>query len=104
MLKEEAALRTAEREHERAAALWRQVIQLEPTRAAHHLGLAAALANAGQLDPAIEAYERGAALGAEPAVFRLLADLYSRAGRAADAARARVMYEAALQRSGNSER
>ena len=104
VLKEEAALRTAERDHERAAALWRQVIQLEPTRASHHLGLADALANAGQIDPAIAAYERGAALGAEPAVFRRLAELYSRAGRAADAARARVMYEAALQRSGTNER
>jgi tetratricopeptide (TPR) repeat protein len=104
VLKEEAALRTAERDHERAAALWRQVIQLEPTHAGHQLGLAAALANAGQLDPAIEAYERGAALGAEPAVFRLLADLYARTGRAADAARARVMYEAALQQSGNNGR
>lgn len=104
VMKEEAVLRTAERDHDRAAALWRQIIQLEPARAAHHLGLAEALANAGQLAPAIEAYERGAALGAEPVVFQLLADLYARAGRAPEAARARVMYEAALQRSATNER
>ena len=104
VLKEEAALRSAERDHVRAVTLWRQVIEIEPTGAAHHLSLGQALANAGQLDAALAAYERGAALGAEPVVFRLLADLYSRAGRAADAARARVMYEAALQRGGNNGR
>jgi tetratricopeptide (TPR) repeat protein len=100
VLKEEAALRATESDFDRAAALWRQVIQLEPARAANHLGLAAALANAGRHDAAIEEYERGAALGAEPVVFRLLADLYARVGRASDAARARVRYEAALQRDG----
>jgi tetratricopeptide (TPR) repeat protein len=104
VLKEEAALRSAERDHARAVTLWRQVIDIEPTRAAHHLSLGHALANAGQLDAALAAYERGAALGAEPMVFRLLADLYSRAGRAAEAARARVRYEAALQRGGDNGR
>lgn len=99
-LKEEAALRAAERDHARAAALWQQVVALEPQRASNHLALAAVLAGAGRLDAAIEEYERAATLGAEPAVYRSLADLYARAGRAPDAARARVMYEAALQRSG----
>jgi tetratricopeptide (TPR) repeat protein len=54
------------------------------------------LANAGRLDAAIEEYERAAALGADPVVYRRLADLYDKAGRAPDAARARLMYEAAL--------
>ena len=38
-------------------------------------------------------------LGAEPSVYRLLADLYASVGRTPDAARARVRYEAALQGS-----
>ena len=38
-------------------------------------------------------------LGAEPSVYRLLADLSASVGRTPDAARARVRYEAALQGS-----
>ena len=95
-LREEADLRAGERDHERAAALWRQVIQRDPQRASDHAGLAAALAAAGELSAATEEYERAAALGADPIVYRRLADLYARAGRAPDAARARVRYEAAL--------
>ena len=71
-------------------------------RASNHAGLAAALASAGQDDAAIVEYERAAALGAEPAVYRQLANLYAKIGRAPDAARARVRYEAALQ--GNASR
>ena len=95
-LREEAALRATEGDHTRASALWQQVIRLDPKRASDHVGLAGALAGAGRLDAAIEEYERAAALGADPVVYRLLADLYAKAGRAPDAARARVMYEAAL--------
>ena len=101
-LKEEAALKTGAGDHQAATALWRQVIQLDPQRASNHTGLAAALASAGQDDGAIVEYERAAALGAEPVVYRQLADLYARIGRAPDAARARVRYEAALQ--GNASR
>ncbi len=102
VLKEEAALRAAEHDYDRALGLWRQVIQEEPSRAANHLGLATALASAGQPDAAIEAYERAAALGAEPVVFRRLADLYGKAGRAPDAARAQVRYEMALRAGGRT--
>lgn len=96
-LREEAALRAREHDHDRAAALWRQAIQRDPRRAADHAGLADALAGAGRLDAAILEYERAAALGADPIVYRRLADLLARAGRAADAARARMRYEAALR-------
>jgi superkiller protein 3 len=95
-LREEAALRARENDHNGASALWQQVIRLDPQRASDHIGLAGALANAGRLDAAIEEYERAAALGADPVVYRRLADLYDKAGRAPDAARARLMYEAAL--------
>jgi tetratricopeptide (TPR) repeat protein len=95
-LREEAALRAREGDHNGASALWRQVIGLDPQRASDHVGLAEALANAGRLDAAIEEYERAATLGADPVVYRRLADLYAKAGRAPDAARARLRYEAAL--------
>jgi tetratricopeptide (TPR) repeat protein len=95
-LREEAALRAREGDHDRATALWRQVIQLDPQHASDHVALAGALAGAGQLDAAIEEYERAATLGADPVVYRLLADLYAKAGRTPDAARARVRYESAL--------
>lgn len=96
-LREEAALRAGEHDHDRAAALWRQVIQQDPRRASDHAGLAAALAGAGRLDAATEEYERAARLGADPIVYRRLADLYTQTGRAPDAARARVLYEEALR-------
>lgn len=95
-MREEAALRARQGDHEGASALWRQVIRLDPQRASDHVGLAAALAQAGRFDAAIEEYERAATLGADPVVYRQLADLYAKAGRAQDAARARLMYEAAL--------
>lgn len=97
VLKEEAALRSAEGDHDRAVDLWQQVIAREPARASNHLALAGVLARAGDVERAIDQYERAAVLGADPVVFRLLADLYSNAGRTPDAARARVRYERALQ-------
>jgi tetratricopeptide (TPR) repeat protein len=96
-LREEADLRARERDPDRAAALWRQVIQRDPQRASDHAGLAAALADGGRLDAAIDEYERAATLGTDPVVYRRLADLYTKAGRAPDAARARLRYETALR-------
>ena len=98
-LKEEAMLRMAEGKYDRAAALWRQAIQREPDRASNHLQLAAALASADRIEMAIEQYETALSLGADPLVYRRLADLYASAGRPADAARATASYTRALQRS-----
>ena len=97
VLKEEAALRAAEGNYDRAAALWQQAIDQEPGRPANHLGLAAALAGAGRIDAAIAHYEKAVALGADPVVYRQLAELYAKVGRIDDAARASAMYERALQ-------
>ena len=47
---------------------------------------------------AIEQYEIAISLGADPLVYRQLADLYSRAGRGDEASRARASYTRALQR------
>ena len=98
-IKEEATLRMAEGRYDRAATLWRQAIQREPERAANHLQLAAALAGADRTEMAIEEYETALSLGADPVVYRQLADLYASAGRPADAARARALYTRALQRN-----
>jgi tetratricopeptide (TPR) repeat protein len=97
VLKEEAALRAAEGSYDRAAALWQQAIDREPGRSSNHLGLAAALESAGRIDTAIAHYEKAAVLGADPVVYRRLAELYAKVGRIDDAARARAMYERALQ-------
>ena len=97
VLKEEAALRAAEGSYDRAAALWQQAIDREPGRPSNHLGLAAALAGAGRIDAAIAHYEKAVALGADPVVYRRLAELYAKEGRIDDAARAGAMYERALQ-------
>jgi len=94
---EEAAVRTAEGNYDRAATLWRQAIEREPGRPSHHLDLAAVLTSAGRIDMAIEQYEIALRLGADPGAYRQLADLYSRAGRADDASRARASYTRALQ-------
>jgi tetratricopeptide (TPR) repeat protein len=101
-LKEEAMLRMAEGRYDRAATLWRQALEREPERASNHLQLAAALASADRTEMAIEHYETALRLGAEPLVYRQLADLYASAGRPADAARARALYTRALQRTATS--
>jgi tetratricopeptide (TPR) repeat protein len=97
VLREEAALRAGERNYDRAAALWQQVIEREPARASNRVGLAAVLESAGRIALAIEQYERAVTLGAPPAVYLQLAHLYEKAGRDPDAARARLMYEKVLQ-------
>lgn len=97
VLREEAALRAAEGAYDRAAALWQQVIDQQPERSSDHLGLAAALAGAGRIDAAIREYEAAARLDGAPDVYRQLAAAYARAGRTEDSARARIMYDRALQ-------
>ena len=102
VLREEAALRAAEGSYARATALWQQVVDLEPGRPSNHLGLAATLASAGRIATAIAHYEKAVTLGADPVVYRQLAELYTKVGRIEDAARARATYERALQGDGTS--
>jgi tetratricopeptide (TPR) repeat protein len=51
----------------------------------------------GRFDAAIALYEKALAVDSDPAVYSRLADLYAKVGRAPDAARARALYEKALQ-------
>jgi tetratricopeptide (TPR) repeat protein len=97
VLKEEAALRLAEGNADRAVALWREVLDREPKQPSTHVGLAAALVKAGDTSTAIHHYEQALGLGAGPAVARELAALYTRVGRTEEAARARIVYEKSLQ-------
>jgi tetratricopeptide (TPR) repeat protein len=96
VIKEEAALRSSEGAWDRAIALWQQAIDQEPGSASNHAALAEALAGAGRLDPAVQQYERAAALGGSADVYRQLAALYGKLGRSDDSARARDRYAQAL--------
>jgi tetratricopeptide (TPR) repeat protein len=58
---------------------------------------AAVRAAEGRFEVAISLYEQALAAGADPTVYGRLADLYSKVGRAADAARARALHDKALQ-------
>ncbi len=58
---------------------------------------AALRAAEGRFDAAIALYEKALAIESDPAVYNRLADLYSKVGRAPDAARARALYQKALQ-------
>jgi tetratricopeptide (TPR) repeat protein len=93
VLIEEATLRSAEGWHDRAAALWQQVVEHEPDRASHRAGLGDALAAAGRLHEAIPAYEHAVRLGGVPAIQRRLAELLAAAGREADGARPAAAHE-----------
>ena len=58
---------------------------------------AALRAAEGRVDAAIGLYEQALAIESDPVVYGRLADLYAKAGRAADAIRARAMYEKAMK-------
>ena len=96
VIREEAMMRASQGDVERAVSLWQQLIQLEPTVAAHHAALGAVLADARQPAAALPHLERAAALGATPAVYRRLAAVYAALGRADDSAAARLRYERAV--------
>ena len=58
---------------------------------------AALRAAEGRYETAIALYENALALGADPVVYRQIAELYAKVGRINDAARARARYDRALQ-------
>jgi tetratricopeptide (TPR) repeat protein len=96
VLKQEALVRTSEGDFDRAEAVWKEILALEPNVAADHAELAAVLLRANRLDGAAAAYEKAAALGAGPDVYRQLAAVYARLGRQAESAAARQKFEQAL--------
>jgi tetratricopeptide (TPR) repeat protein len=96
VLKEEAALRTAEGAHAEAVTLWERIVRRQPESASHHAKLAASLAAGGRVDDAIARYERAATLAADPPIFRALAALYAAQGRTQESLAARERFERAL--------
>jgi len=96
VLKQEAAVRTSEGAFDRAEGVWKQIIELEPAVASHHASLGALLVRENRLDAALASFERAAALGGGPDVYRQLASIYARLGRERESVAAREKYEGAL--------
>lgn len=97
VLKLEAGARTREGAHERATALWQAIVAAQPGVGSHHAGLAAALAQSGQLDAAAGEYEKALSLDPAPDVYRQLAALYERMGRLDESARTRATLQRLAQ-------
>ena len=93
-LTEEAEVRVEQGRFDEAATLWQQVIELEPESTTYRVALADALMAGGDPEEALRHLEAAAKLEAHPDVYRRLAVLYRRLGRADDAAAA----EAAIER------
>jgi tetratricopeptide (TPR) repeat protein len=96
VLKQEAIVRTADGALDRAETVWNEILQLEPNVAANHAALGAVLVRANRFDAAAAAYERAAALGGGPDVYRQLVSIYARLGRQAESRAARQKFEQAL--------
>ena len=102
-LREEAMLRASEGSIERAVSLWQQVIELEPSVAAHHAALGGVLLDAGQPLAALPHLERAGALGGTPDVYRRLATVYTQLGRRDEGIAARAKYESAVMAPARAE-
>jgi tetratricopeptide (TPR) repeat protein len=82
---------------EDAAEAWTKILADWGDVAAHHAGLARALAGLGQVETAVAHYEQSLALNADATVYRELAAFYDRLGRAADAVGTRARLAQARQ-------
>ncbi|HEX5107755.1 MAG TPA: tetratricopeptide repeat protein [Vicinamibacterales bacterium] len=92
-LRAEAASAAAAGRHHDAAAVWKRIVERTPRDPDFHMAAAEALAASGDLEDAVEYFEKAVQLGAAPAVHRRLADIYDRLGRTQESARARRTYE-----------
>jgi tetratricopeptide (TPR) repeat protein len=92
VLRLNAEMRMAERDHAGAIDLWRQVIALQRGSAAIHVRLAEALAAANRPDEAVAEYLTAITLKAGPDAHRRLAELYGVLGRTAESSRERATH------------
>jgi tetratricopeptide (TPR) repeat protein len=92
VLRLNAEMRMAERDHTGAIDLWRQAISLQRGGAQIHLRLAEALAAANRPDEAVAEYLTAISLNAGADAHRRLAELYDALGRKAESARERRTY------------
>jgi tetratricopeptide (TPR) repeat protein len=93
----DAQRRSGEGRDDLAAEIWEDVIALEPDEPAHRIARAGALSRSGDLEGAVAELERATAMNVSPTVYRQLASLYEKLGRAEDAARAQATFEQLLQ-------
>lgn len=98
-LKREASEHSANGDHEKAVALLRRALDLEPNDAVSHLNLGLALLYAGHAADAIERFESAVALKAPPDVHRHLAEAYAALGRDEDSRRELALYQQLQQDS-----
>lgn len=99
----EADLHTGAGRHDQAVAVWRTIVEREPRRPDRLVGLASALARIEQLDDAVRYLEEAVALGADVEVYRQLAAVYAKLGRADDSARALAVYKQRRDQSQSRE-
>ena len=92
VLRLNAEMRMAERDHAGAVETWRQAILLQPGSAAVHLRLAEALAAANRADDAVAEYLMAISLEAGTDAHRRLAELYDALGRTAEGSRERATH------------
>jgi tetratricopeptide (TPR) repeat protein len=92
VLRLNAEMRMAERDHAGAVDIWRQAIRLQPEGAAVHLRLAEALAAASRPDEAVAEYLTAISLKAPPDAHRRLAELYDSLARTGEAGRERAAH------------
>lgn len=92
MLASQATLSLGRGEYERAIELWREVIELDPGNAGHHLRLADALVRARRLEEADASLRAAIAKGGGPEAHRRLAEVLTALGRTEDSARERQLY------------
>jgi tetratricopeptide (TPR) repeat protein len=89
----EASLRNQEGKYDESAALWRKVVEQEPNQPSNYFGLALALSRGGQYESAVEAFLKLLKLEDRPDVHRQLSELYTKLGRASEAAHERAQYD-----------
>jgi tetratricopeptide (TPR) repeat protein len=92
VLRLNAEMRMAERDHAGAIDLWRQAIASQPGNAAIHLRLAETLAAANRPDEAVAEYLTAISLKAGAEAHRRLAELYDALGRTAEGSRERATH------------
>ena len=98
-LKREASESSASGDHEKAVALLRKALLLEPNLAVSHLNLGLALLYAGHPAEAIDRFKSAAALNAPPDVHQHLAQAYAALGQDEDSRRELALYEQMKQES-----
>jgi tetratricopeptide (TPR) repeat protein len=95
----DAVVSFANRDYEKAIALLRKALQLEPESAASHLDLGSALAKAGQHPEAIERFKSAVILNGDVVVHRKLAESYAALGQLEESRREQALYERLKQES-----